>query len=69
MDLAHQMPIILKYSERIFGTQQSQILLVNTLPAGITSLYEEFVQSEQAKHTSWQVHDPRETLYLYSRTL
>ena len=46
------MPAILKYSERIFGRQQSQILLGNTLPAGIISLYEEFVQSEQAKQTS-----------------
>ena len=36
---SHQLPVILKYSERIFGTQLSQILLVGTLPAGITSCW------------------------------
>ena len=34
---SHQLPVILKYSERNFGTHLSQFLLVGTLPAGITS--------------------------------
>ena len=36
---SHQLPVILKYSILIFGTQLSQFLLVGTLPAGITSLH------------------------------
>ena len=34
---SHQLPIILNYSERFFGTQLSQFILVGTLPAGIAS--------------------------------
>ena len=36
---SHQLPVIVKYFELIFGTQLSQFLLVGTLPAGILVLY------------------------------